>query len=439
MTVALELAAFASGLRFEHLPPDVVGLARACVIDTVGSAFYGLEAPASRIALAYAGTGGAGRSRAFGGGPALRAEAAAFANGVAAHALELDSLRKPGAGVHPGAVLVPAALAMVQEVGASGRDLLTAIVAGCEVMIRIGRATKHSAEARGFHAPGITGPFGAAIAAGLLLGLDQTALTRSLGIAGSLSAGLLAFAASGDGGMVKRMHLGRAAENGIVAARLASLGFTGPASVLEGVFGVLDAFCPERDDAQLTAGLGEVWETRTVCFKRYPCHITAHTPVYAIECWRDELGPVDRVEIAGTAKMAAMHAATKPADLVMAQYSIPFCVAVALLRDPREPRSFTEGALEDEAIRELARRVQVTDGGHKGWATTTHLRLRDGRVLERTVDTFPGAPDCPDDPDIAGKYRRLTRGLGSRAEPLLARMAALEHEDNLDWLEGTPS
>ena len=434
MTAATSLGAFACGLRFEHLPQDVVAVARSCVIDTVAATIYGVDAPASRIARIYAGTAGAGRSRVLGGGPALRAEAAAFANGVAAHALELDSLRKPGAGVHPGAVLVPAALAVAQEVGASGRALLTAIVAGCEVMFRIGRATKHSAEARGFHAPGITGPFGAAVAAGCLLGLDEAAMVRALGIAGSLSAGLLAFAASGEGAMVKRLHLGRAAENGIVAARLAALGFTGPASVLEGQFGVLDAFCPERDDAQLAAGLGEVWETRTICFKRYPCHITAHPPVYAIEQWRDELGPVDHVEIAGTAKMAAMHAATEPADLVMAQYSIPFCVAVALLRDPLEPGSFTEGALENEEIRALARRVRVTNGGHKGWATTTRLHLRDGRVLERTVSTFPGAPDCPEDPDIAGKYRRLTRRLGTAASPLLARMAALDDEPNLDWL-----
>lgn len=437
MTAARSLAAFASDLRFEHLPPDVVALARLCIIDTVGAALFGLDAPASRLARTYAATMGVGRSSVLGGEPRLRAEAAAFANGVAAHALELDSLRKPGAGVHPGAVLVPAALAVAQDVGASGRDLLAAIVAGCEVMVRIGRATKHSAESRGFHAPGITGPFGAAVAAGLLIGLDEAAMTCALGIAGSLSAGLLAFAPSGDGGMVKRMHLGRAAENGIVAARLAALGFGGPANVLEGQFGVLDAYCPERDDMQLTAKLGEVWETRTMCFKRYPCHITAHTPVYAIECWRDEVGPVERVEIAGTAKMVAMHAATEPADLVMAQYSIPFCVAVALLRDPLEPRSFTEGALDDPAVRDLARRVQVIDGGHKGWATTTRLHLRDGRLLERSLSTFPGAPDCPEDPDIAGKYRRLTHGLG--AEPLLARMAALDHEDTLDWLEGAPS
>ncbi len=435
-TAAAAFAAYGTGLRSEAVPDDVLALARACLIDTVAAAVYGAGAPASRIAREVAANAGPGRSQLLGGGKPLRAEAAAFANGVAAHALELDSLRKPGAGVHPGAVLVSAALAVAQEVGASGRDLLLAIIAGCEVMFRVGRATRHSAEARGFHAPGITGPFGAAIAAGRLLGLDAATMTRALGIAGSLSGGLLAFAASGEGGMVKRLHLGRAAENGILAARLAARGFTGPASVLEGRFGLLDAFCPERDDDKLTASLGETWETRSICFKRYPCHVTAHTPVFAIEGWRGEIGTVERVEIAGTAKMASMHATTDPADPVMAQYSIPFCVAVALLRDPLDPGSFTENALEDGAIRKLARQVRVSDGGHGGWTTTTRLHLQGGRTLERTVETFPGAPDCPDDPDIPGKYLRLARRLGGAAETLLTRLQSIEHEDSLDWLEG---
>jgi 2-methylcitrate dehydratase PrpD len=440
MTAASALAGYATSFGVKDIPKDVLALAKACLIDTIAAAIYGADAQASRFARQYALTAGMGHSRILGGGPSLRAEAAAFANGVAAHALELDSLRKPGAGVHPGAVLVPAALAVAQEVGASGTDLLAAIVAGCEVMFRIGRATKHSAEARGFHAPGITGPFGAAIAAGRLLGLDAAAMTRALGIAGSLSAGLLAFAASGEGAMVKRLHLGRAAENGIVAARLAAAGFTGPASVLEGRYGVLDAFCPERDDAQLTAGLGEVWETRTICFKRYPCHITAHTPLYAIEQWRPALAEaVERVDVAGTAKMAAMHAGTDPADLVMAQYSIPFCVAVALLRDPRDPGSFSADALADPAIRALARRVRVTDAGEAGWTTTTRLHLAHGRVLERRVSTFPGAPDCPEAPDIAGKFRRLTQRLGPASGTLLGRLQDVEREPSLAWLEGAPS
>ena len=157
------------------------------------------------------------------------------------------------------------ALAVAQERGIGGRALIAAVVAGGEVMIRIGRATKHNNETRGFHAPGTTGPFGGAIAVGRLLKFDAATMTNALGIAGSLSCGLLEFAKSGTGAMVKRLHLGRAAESGVLAASLAAEGFTGPVSVLEGEFGFLNVFCGEDDVGALTRGLGEDCATCASC------------------------------------------------------------------------------------------------------------------------------------------------------------------------------
>src|SRR6266481_3225846 len=127
-------------------------------------------------------------------------------------------------------------------------------------MMRIGRATGHTNEARGFHAPGTTGPFGGAVAAGHLQRLGPTAMTNELGIAGSLAGGLLEFA-RGDGGMVKRLHLGRASEASVLAASLAAAGFTGPRTVIEGQFGFLKVFCTEFDEAELTRGLGRDYVT----------------------------------------------------------------------------------------------------------------------------------------------------------------------------------
>ena len=166
--------------------------------------------------------------------------------------------------------------------------LLTALVAGCETMFRVGKATRHSTESRGFHAPGLTGPFGSAAATGHLFGLSAEQMARAFGVAGSLCGGLMQFAAGSDGGMVKKLHLGRAAENGIVAARLAQAGFDGPTTVLEGRLGFLKAYCEQSDVAALTGGLGSDFETLRICFKRYPSHITAHTVVYAIERLRAE-------------------------------------------------------------------------------------------------------------------------------------------------------
>src|SRR5258707_9418468 len=225
----IRLAEYAAALRYQDLPAAVVRQAKDCIIDTVAAAICGSALPWSRIVIDYAErTGPGGRCRILGrNGSAVQANAAALANGALAHAFELDSLTRPGAGAHPGATVLPPALAIAQEQGSSGRNLIAAFVAGNEVMIRIGRATGHTNEARGFHAPGTTGPFGAAVACGHLLGLDAAKMTNAIGIAGSLAGGLLEFA-KGDGGTVKRLHLGRASEAGVLAARLAHGGVTRP-------------------------------------------------------------------------------------------------------------------------------------------------------------------------------------------------------------------
>src|SRR5215470_11789685 len=213
----VRLAEYAAGLRYEDLPAAIVQQAKDCIADTVAAAICGAAMPWSRIVIDYAErTGPGGKSHILGrNGPAVQAPSAALANGALAHAFELDSLTRPGAGAHPGATVLPPALAVAQEQGWSGRDLIAAFVAGNEVMIRIGRATGHTNEARGFHAPGTTGPFGATVAAGHLLKVGPVAMTNALGIAGSLAGGLLEFA-RGDGGTVKRLHLGRASEAGVL-------------------------------------------------------------------------------------------------------------------------------------------------------------------------------------------------------------------------------
>ncbi|MGH7028965.1 MAG: MmgE/PrpD family protein, partial [Stellaceae bacterium] len=245
----VRLAGYAAALRYDDLPAEIVRRAKECIADTVAAIICGAALPWSRIVIRYAErTGPGGGSHILGsGGPAVTAPAAALANGALAHAFELDSLTRPGAGVHPGATLLPPALAIAQQQGLGGRALIAAFVAGCEVMVRIGRATGHTNEERGFHAPGNTGPFGGAVAGGHLLGLDERAMTNALGIAGSLACGLLEFARAGTGAMVKRLHLGRAAESGVLAASLAADGFEGPRSVIEGEFGFLRVFCDTCD------------------------------------------------------------------------------------------------------------------------------------------------------------------------------------------------
>jgi 2-methylcitrate dehydratase PrpD len=437
----VRLARYAAALRYEDLPPEIVERAKECIADTVAAIVCGAALPWSRIVVGYAErTGPGGKSRILGtGGPPVTAPAAALANGALAHAFELDSLTRPGAGVHPGATLLPPALAIAQQQGQGGRALIAAFVAGCEVMVRIGRATGHTNEARGFHAPGNTGPFGGAVAGGHLLGLDAERMANALGIAGSLACGLLEFARAGKGGMVKRLHLGRASEGGVLAASLAADGFTAPDTVLEGPFGFLAVFCREWDVSELTRGLGEHWATTGIALKRYPCHINAHAAVKALSQLQAEHrftgAEVESIEITGSERMAGLHNIAEPADLMMAQYSVPFCAALALYRDPRNPESFSEGALDDPEIRALCRRVTVRampqHGGHAAAATAVTVDLKGGRRLSATVTDGTLTPS-----DLGDKFARLTRAaLGERgAAALFERLLHLEAEAALDWL-----
>src|SRR5271168_1296547 len=317
----VQLARYAAGLKYADLPAAVVAHAKEIIADTVAACICGADMKWSRIVIDYAErTGPGGNSKILGRGTSVQAPSAALANGALAHAFELDSLPRPGAGAHPGATVLPPALAVAQERGADGRALIAAFVAGNEVMIRIGRATGHTNEARGFHAPGTTGPFGAAVAAGHLLGLDAGAMTNALGIAGSLCGGLLEFA-RGDGGMVKRLHLGRASEAGVLAASLAAGGFTGPRTVLEGEFGFLKVFCTKWDTAELTRGLGEEFVVSTAVLKRYPCHATAHAAVKAVRDLQAAHGfagaEVASITVTGTPRMVERHNILEPPDQML--------------------------------------------------------------------------------------------------------------------------
>jgi len=438
----VRLAEYAAALRYPDLPAEVVQQAKECIIDTVAAGICGSALPWSRIVVEYAErTGPGGNCRILGQtGPAVQAPAAALANGALAHAFELDSLTRPGAGAHPGATVLPPALAIAQERGADGRSLIAAFVAGNEVMIRIGRATGHTNEARGFHAPGTTGPFGGAIAAGHLLGLNSGAMTNALGIAGSLCGGLLEFA-RGDGGMVKRLHLGRASEAGVLAASLAGGGFAGPRTVLEGEFGFLRVFCTKWDTAELTRGLGEDYVVSTTVLKRYPCHATAHAAVKAARDLQTEHGfagtQVEAITVTGTPRMVERHNILEPADQMLAQYSIPFSVALALCREARDPESWDEAALADPQIRALCRLVKLMPdpgGEHGGMASRVSIALADGRRLERRSESGMLEPG-----ELADKFQRLTRAaLGARpATALYERLQRLEEEEDLSWL-GAP-
>jgi 2-methylcitrate dehydratase PrpD len=333
-----------------------------------------------------------------------------------AHAFELDSLSKPGVGVHPGATVALPALAMAQAQNVGGRDLIAAIVAGCEIMFRVGAATLHSPENIGFHAPGITGVFGAAAATAALMKLPPRAIANAFGIAGSMGTGLLAFAKTGSGGMVKRLHLGRAGESGITAAQLASRGYEGPLAIFEGQYGVLDAYCPENAPALLLKGLGEGFDIERICFKRYACHVTAHAPVQLLRGLIEQRGfsgdDIASIELEMSEKVASTHANADPGDIMLAQYSVPFTTAIAAFHDPNDPRVFSADVLKDPRVCQLARRIalRAQPGLTKGWGGRMRVRLANGETHSGELNSFLGTPETPfSENGLKVKFERLAQ------------------------------
>lgn len=440
-SAAQALAEFATTLQFDQIPAAVLERAKDCMIDTVAVCTYCSTLESSKIVIDYATRYSKGGASVILGTPhAVGAPHAAFANGALAHAFEMDSLVQPGVGAHPGASLTAPGLAVAQEIGASGKELVTAFVAGAEVLYRIGDAARQSIEKLGFHAPGVTGAFGGAVVAGRLLGLDAERMTHAFGIAGSLCAGLLEFSKSG-GGMVKRMHIGRAAESGVMAAMLARSGFTGPATVLEGKFGYLNVYCRDGDVTRFTSGLGRDWNTLKTALKRYACHVTAHVPVTAALELKARHGisgaDIASITVAGSEKMASHHNIPEPRDVAMAQYSTPFCVALALCRDPRDPRVFSDAALNDAEIRALCRKVKIevrdeTDEKNP-LASRVTVRLKDGRELVQNTQYFPGLPEQPlNRTELREKFNALTASMPAEvADRVFTRFSGLESVGDL--------
>jgi 2-methylcitrate dehydratase PrpD len=416
-TVAEHYAQYISTLRYEALPEHVVRLAKYCLIDAIGCAMFGKRFPWSQMVLDQAMASGSRGPCTIPGvaSAGFEPSKAALVLGAMAHAFELDSLSKPGVGVHPGATVALPALAMAQAQDVSGRDLIAAIVAGCEIMFRVGAATLHSPENIGFHAPGITGVFGAAATAAALMKLPPRAIANAFGIAGSMGTGLLAFAKAGAGGMVKRLHLGRAGESGITATQLASRGYEGPLAIFEGQFGVLDAYCPENAPALLLKGLGETFEIERICFKRYACHVTAHAPVQLLRVLIEQRGfsgnDVTAIELEMSEKVASTHANADPADIMLAQYSVPFTIAIAAFNDPNDPRVFSAEVLSDPRVRQLASRIVLrAQSGLKGWGGTIRIRLANGETHGGELNSFLGTPETPFSEDgLKLKFERLVQ------------------------------
>ncbi len=445
-TAINKLANFCTNLSFDTLDNGTLNTAKACLIDAIGCAIHGSKMPWSKIILGMVEQGGPCKLPGINGvGYSVRD--AALAYGACAHAFELDNLRKPGAGVHPGATIAIPALMLAQTVNANFGELLRAITIGCEVQFRIGAATLHTPEKIGFHAPGITGPFGAAAACGALLNFNAIQFANAFGICASMAAGLLAFAKSDKGGMVKRLHLGRAAESGVTATLLAHQGFEGPHSALEGKFGILESYAEDFDADLLTKELGVDFETKRICFKSFACHITAHAPIQLLQKLLAEHGyngaAIQEIAIYGSEKMISHHNIPEPSDPLMAQYSIPYAVASAAFNDPFDPETF--GAIDThcDAVRRLSRNTTlklrlINNKPSTGWGVEMHIKFHDGFIAQGEMDVFDGCPEKPLSSEVfKRKFSSMTRHLGyANSSELFKRLNQIEMDEKISKFFG---
>lgn len=399
MDVTKRLAHFAADLKFETLPREVVEQAKLCLLDWLGSALAGsLEPPSRIVASIVRDMGGRGESTVIGTDIKATSINASLANGVAGHAIELDDINEDSI-VHPAAPVMPAALAIAERDGLSGRDLLAAIVAGYEVENRIGRAMNPS-HYQYWHATGTCGTFGAAAAAGRLLGLDGEAMARALGIAGTQAAGLIEV----FGTMSKPLNPGKAAMNGVIAALLAQRGFTAPGSILEAERGYFRAASREADPEKIVEGLGEGYQIMETIFKRYASCGHAHAPLDAVLEIAERYGvgadDVEEVRV-GTYPIAAEvvggnYAPRTPSE---AKFSLPYCMAVALIHGRAGLGEFSPDKLADPRIRELSGKVKVhvdpEFANVRLGSAKVELTTRDGRVYSSRVDVPKGYPKNP--------------------------------------------
>jgi 2-methylcitrate dehydratase PrpD len=243
--------------------------------------------------------------------------------------------------------------------------------------------------------------------------------------------------------MVKKLHLGRAAESGVLAASLAGEGFTGPDTVLEGESGYLRAFCNDHDSAELVKGLGRDYASMDIMMKRFACHITAHRPVEAMLDLKNEYkfsaADVESIAITGNQRMATTNNIPAPPDVLLAQYSIPFSVALSLYRNPIDPDSFDENVMRDAQILAMAARVKMlTQPGQEreDLTSTVAVTLKDGRTVTRRVTEFSGTPARPlDRAGLREKFLLLTKRFPrADMERLFDRLQSIENERTLEWI-----
>ena len=442
--ISRRLAEFAAALRYDAIPPMVRERAKRLMLDAVGCGLAAKRFDFAQASLrAIRELGGAGPRAVLGHPDRLPLRDAVLANGILMHGLDYDDTHSEGV-VHLTVAVLPAVLGLGAELERSGRDMLTAYVAGIEAGARLASVAKGGFHQAGFHPTGVIGAFAAAVAAGKLYGLDVSQLTHAQGTALSVASGSLEFLE--DGSWTKRLHAGWAGVGGITAAALARGGFVAPKAAYEGRFGLFSLYLknPPGDIERASASLGATWETLNVAVKPFPaCHFVHAFADAAIALRRKGVDPakvesvtalVPQEEIAVICEPAANK--RRPANDYDARFSLPYVVAASLRAGKFGLAELEDGALADPATLELAAKVSYradpSSGFPRHYSGELIVRM-EGREMRHREAVNRGAAERPlTNADVEAKFMENAASAGTRQAVLkMDSLSAREIEEAL--------
>ncbi len=433
--IAQSIARHFSALAYESVTEQARIAVKRLLLDYLGVAIAGSQTESGRIACRFAEIqGGAAEATLIGARARVPATLGSFANAISSHSIELDDIDVLAL-FHFSPPVYSAALSIAERQNAGGKQLLTALAAGCEMMERLSKAANNSLRNRSFHTTPTCGVFGATVAAGSLLGLDQEAMACSLGMAGAQASGLMEMYGPS---MQKRFNPGPAARNGVTAAMMAQLGFTGADTIFEGERGFLRAFTDQSDASQLLAGLGAPYQL-DIEFKPYSCARPIHNSIdCALEiCRRDkpDLKRIKHIEIARHPDWAHYHQNVTPKTYHEAQVSLPYATAVAMVEGRALLEQFTDAKLQDPQLLRLMSlmKISVDASLPRGVSCRMTMTMDDGARLVSQIDYPKGSIQNPmSDAELRGKFESL-------AAPVLGAARAAQIADRVSDMENCAS
>jgi 2-methylcitrate dehydratase PrpD len=429
--VTQTLARFLVAARFEDLPEAARQEAARSLLNWMGVAVGGSRHEAVEIVLAavspFAGPAQAG---VFGRKERLDIMNAALLNGISSHVFDFDDTDLTTA-VHPSAPVVPALLALAEYRKISGRDFINAMILGIEAECRIARAVTPTMQDVGWHATGSVGPFGAAVAAARLLGLDETRMCHAIGLAATQPVGLREM----FGSMTKSFHPGRAAQNGMLAALLAEKGYTSSLQGIEAKRGWANVLSTGRDFQVITGDLGTHYEISRNSYKPFACGLVVHPVIDGCIQLRDEnkltAGMIDRIDLAIHPIVLELTSNRAPRTGLEGKFSVYYAAAIGIVAGRAGEAQFSDALVRDPVVTALRDRVETTvDRSLRQDQARVTIKLHDGRVLERFIAHAVGSVENPmSDAQLEAKFTGLCAGIlpDDRARHLMKLCRDAEH------------